>query len=308
MNLTQLTDLKLYMGISNTSSDDALLSIISGVSRRVEVDCARTFGATNWIEYQTTFRGQSRTQVRNKPILTMSSVRWGYQTAIQVQVTSNNNSPWAAIQVMQNPLTSAKTCTLTSMSTGGSVTTTSFNLSDTAGTYNLCSQLVTAINLVSGFQATLLGGIDVPTRWLYPWTTTLRSYNTYWVQALGYPFIDLFGYVVDPIYGTLGFSQISSMDYAFPTDGSLGSLAFPSMYQGLCLDYRGGFENIPDDIRLLTNELCKDVYHQAKRDSSLVSESLADYSYSALSPLLRREYYADQIAPYRRPVIGGGIG
>ncbi len=304
-DLTTTTSLKLFMGINNTSNDTALAQIISGVSRRMEVDCARTFGATNWIEYQTTGRGQSRAQVRNKPILSMSSVRWGYQTAIQVQVTSNNNSPWAAIQVMQNPLTSAKTCTLTSMSTGGSVTTTSFNLSDTSGSYNLCSQLVTGINAVSGFQATLLGGIDVPTRWLYPWTTTLRSYNTYWVQALGYPFIDLFGYVVDPIYGTFGFQPLSSMDYFF---GPGSEVAFPTMYQGLCVEYRGGFETIPDDLILLANELCKDAYLSAKRDSTLLSESLADYSYSAVAPLLRREYYADMLASYRRISLAGGLG
>ncbi len=80
------------------------------------------------------------------------------------------------------------------------------------------------------------------------------------------------------------------------------------MYQGLCLDYRGGFENIPDDIRLLANELCKDTFHSAKRDSTLLSESLADYSYSAVAPMLRREFYMDLISPYKKISIGGGMG
>lgn len=305
-DLTTLAALKVYMGINNTTNDAQLTAIISGVSRRIENDCSRTFNATNWIEYQTTGHGQERAQVRNKPLISLSSARWGYQTAIQVQVANVNNAPWAAIQITQNPLTSAKSCIVTSMAaTTGVTTTTTFDLTSTSNTYALCSQLVAGINAISGFQATLLGNVDVPTRWLYPWTTTLRSYNTYWVQALGYPYIDLFGYVIDPVYGSIGFQPLSSMDYYF---GPGPVQQFPKMFQGLCLDYRGGYETIPDDITLLTNQLCKDAYQAAKRDSALLSESLADYSYSAASPMLQREYYADLLAPYRRIAIAGGMG
>ncbi len=309
-DLTTLESLKLYLGINGTSSDSQLSSIITGVSKRIENDCGRTFLATNWIEYQNTGQGQKRAQVRNKPVITMSSVRWGYQTAIQVVVNNPSNQVWAAIQVMQDPKTSAKKCILTNMDNAGVTTTTVFSF--TSSSYQLCSQLCTGINAVTGFSATLLGGIDVPTRWLYPWTTNLKSYNNYFVQALGYPYIDLFGYVVDPIYGTIGFQPLSSMDYFFGDPGGYyggGSpIGFPSMYQGLCIDYRGGFEAIPEDITLTANQVCQEIFYDSTRNPALLSESLADYSYTAADSLMRRQLYADLLVGYKRIAIAGGMG
>lgn len=309
-DLTSTTSVKLFMGINNTTSDAQLGAMITQVSRQIETDCARTFGATNWIEYQNSGQGQMRAQVRNKPIITLQSVRWGYQTALQVQVTSANTDVWDGIQIMQDPKTSDKKCIVTQQTATGGTYTTTFNLTTSA--YTLCSQLVAGLNGLSGFSATLLGNVDVPTRWLYPWTTNLKSYNNQFVQALGYPFIDLFGYVVDPIYGTIGFQPLSSMDYFFgagnPSHYGGGSpVSFPSMYQGLCLDYRGGFETIPDDITLLANRVVKDLFYAAKRDSNLASESLADYSMSQLDPIVQRQWYQDLIAPYKRIAIAGGM-
>lgn len=310
-DLTSLTSLKTYLNVSGTSNDAQLIAIISGVSRRIETDCQRTFGATNWIEYQNTGQRQMRAQIRNKPVITLTSVRWGYQTAIQVQVNSNFTGIWSAIQITQNPRNSDKSCIVTSMSSTGGTYTSTFNLTTSA--YQTCSQLVAGINTLPGFTATLLGGIDVPTRWLYPWTTNLKSYNNFFVQALGFPYIDLFGYVIDVEYGTIGFQPLSSIDYYFGGGPSVQygggfPVSFPGMYQGLCLDYRGGYETIPDDITLLANQVCQEVFYESQRNPALTSESLADYSYTAADPLLRRNYYADQLAAYRRVAIAGGMG
>ena len=310
-DLTTLAAVKTFMNISATTSDASLTSLITQVSRQIEVDCSRTFGATNWIEYQNTGTGQMRAQIRNKPLITLSSVRWGYQTAIQVQVASGNTDVWDAIQISQDARTSDKKMTLTQMTSTGGTMTTVFNL--TTSGYQLCSQVVAGINATPGFSATLLGNIDVPTRWLYPWTTNLKSYNNQFVQALGYPYIDLFGYVIDPVYGTIGFQPLSSMDYFFgaggqATYGGGSPVSFPSMYQGLCLDYRGGFEIIPDDLVLLANRVVAVTYYQSRRDGSLQSESLADYSYSKLGPILQRQEYQDLLSPYKRISIAGGMG
>ncbi len=301
-NLTTLDSLGTFLNVSTASFTAQLTQIISGVSRRIENDCQRIFGATNWIEYQNTGRGQMRAQIRNKPIISLTSVRWGYQTAIQVQVNSNNSAIWSAIQINQDRLTSDKNCIVTQMSAAGVTSTNTFNL--TTSGYQTCSQLVAGINGIAGFTATLLGGIDVPTRWLYPWTTNLKSYNNYFVQALGFPYIDLFGYVEDITYGTVGFQPLSSMDYYF---GPGFPISFPGMYQGLCLDYRGGYETIPDDITLLTNQVCQEVFYESQRNPALMSETLADYSYSAADGMLRRNIYADMLAPYRRIAISGGM-
>ena len=80
------------------------------------------------------------------------------------------------------------------------------------------------------------------------------------------------------------------------------------MYQGVCLDYRGGFETIPSDIVLLANQVTAEIFNESSRNTGLLSESLADYSYSAAAPLMRRDYYADMLAPYKRVAVAGGMG
>jgi hypothetical protein len=127
-DLTTLSSVKSFMNINATTSDSALSSLITQVSRQIETDCSRTFGATNWIEYQNTGTGQMRAQIRNKPLISLTSVRWGYQTAIQVQVSNTNTDVWDAIQVSQDPKTSAKTMTLTRMTSTGGTMTTALNL------------------------------------------------------------------------------------------------------------------------------------------------------------------------------------
>ncbi len=80
------------------------------------------------------------------------------------------------------------------------------------------------------------------------------------------------------------------------------------MYQGLCIDYRGGFETIPDDLTLTANQVCQEIFYDSTRNPALTSESLADYSYTAADRMANRELYADLIVGYKRIAVAGGRG
>lgn len=295
----------LQLPLNGTASQyDAVLStMITQVSRRIEWDCQRTFGATDWVEFQNTGTRQQRAQVRNKPVIQINSVRWGYASAIQL--TYSGSAIFAAVQV-----TPGRKVILQQNNSNGTTTNNSFDLLDTTNAYQTCSQLVTGINAVTGFSSQLYGQIDVPTKWLFAQTgLTVKGANSNFTQSLGWPCVDIFGYIIDPLYGTVGFQPLTSMEYFFQPDAqNITPVSFPGMYQGLCIDYRGGFETIPPDITLLANQVVADIYYARTRDPNVTSESLGDYSYAMADRMLMRRYYADLLAPYKRIPIAGGMG
>lgn len=286
------------MGITDATYDPVLTALVTQVSRRIEQDCQRVFSATDYVEFQNTGRGQKRVQVRNKPIIRVNSVRWGVGTAVFINYSGA--AVYAGAQI-----TPARTCVLTTIDTTGTHNTT-INLADTTGAYTVCSQLVSGINAVSGFSATLNGNVNVPTKWLFDTVgVSLKSANATYTQGFSWPNIDMFTYFADPIYGVISFAPLTVMDYFFEGGPPLG---FPQMDQGLCIDYRGGYETIPGDITLLATMVVADVFNSSFRDQGLQSEQLGDYNYQLIDPMLKRQVYADMLAPYRRIAIGGGIG
>lgn len=304
-DLCSLNQVKQLCRLTTDDSFDVLLSnLITMASRRIETDCSRVFTAANYVEFQNCGRGQQRAQVRNKPLIKLNSVRWGYQTAVQVSYSGTDIS--ATMTVAGTP-SGPDRVVLNNMNTSGVSSVNTFNL--TTSSYQTASQVAAGIGAVSGYAATLLGGINVPAKWFIPQTWTIKTGNANYTQGIGYPWIDGFGYVIDETYGTFGFAPFSSMDYFFPQDGrTYAPYGFPGMFQGLCIDYRGGYETIPSDINLVTMQVVKNVYDETAHDGSVNSESLGDYAYTMIDPMLRRQVYADMLAPYKRIPIAGGMG
>lgn len=297
-NLTTVASVKLYLGLTDASYDPILTLLVSQVSRRIEIDCQRVFGAANYVEFYNTGQGQRRIQVRNKPIIQVNSVRWGVGTAIFVNYSGS--AIYAGAQ-----LTPARNIILTTISTAGTSTST-INLADTTGAYTTCSQVVSAINAVSGFSATLNGNVDVPTQWLFDTAgMAIKTAAASYVMSFSWPNVDMFTYFVDPTYSVISFAPLTAADWLFEGGPPLG---FPSMTQGLCVDYRGGYETIPDDLQLLANMVVADVFNSSFRDQGLQQEQLGDYSYQLIDPMLKRQVYADMLAAYRRIPIAGGMG
>jgi hypothetical protein len=296
-DLTTLASVKAYLHISGTAQDTFLTSLITLVTARIQKDCGRIFLAGNYIETHNIARGQTRVIPFNKPIIQMNRVAWGNSSAFQI--TYSGAAVAANAQV-----TPARQLILTTYDSSGANTTT-IDLTNVA--YSVCSQVVAQINTVSGFNATLYANIDAPTRWLFPSVNlTLKSYNSLFTQGFGFASVDIFTYTIDPTYNTIGFQPFTLADFIFDRYES-GGFAWPGMYQGLMLDYRGGYETIPPDVDLLCQQVVADIYNQSLHDNNLTTETLGDYTYALADMMLRRQYYADILAPYRRPQMAGGM-
>lgn len=299
-DLTTLAEVKSYMHISDTNSDTLLTALITQVTARIQYDCGRIFAAGNYIEMHNIGRGQTRVVPFNKPVIQLYRLAWGAQPAFQVIYSGSAIA--ASMGLKPN-----RTFIINTYSTAGQATAVTLDLTNVL--YSTCSQVVAAINLVSGFTATLYSSIDVPTRWLFPVANlTLQSYSANFTQSMPFAANDIFNYEVDPTYNTIGFQPFTLADYVFDGRNPAGNLAWPTMYNGLMLDYRGGYETIPQDVNLLCQQVVADVFNESTRDRTLSSESLGDYSYAIGDILRRRELYEQVIAPYRRPQIAGGMG
>lgn len=74
-SLTTLTDVKSYLGISVTTWDTILSTLITQVSASIEDYCERTFGVTDYVDYYNGKRLVSILQLRNYPVVTFTDIR-----------------------------------------------------------------------------------------------------------------------------------------------------------------------------------------------------------------------------------------
>ena len=81
------------------------------------------------------------------------------------------------------------------------------------------------------------------------------------------------GYMLDRTNGMVRVMAHDALHY--------GSGRYPTQY---VVRYRGGFDPIPDAVKLATALVAKTLYGAASTDSSLKSEQVGDYSYTRFSP------------------------
>jgi hypothetical protein len=93
-------------------------------------------------------------------------------------------------------------------------------------------------------------------------------------------------------------------------DTGLVALAFDPLFVGesgggtvasltraeLLVQYRAGYETIPDDVALVCNELVAQAFHEGAHDPAVRSESLGDYACAAVDAV---QLSADQLARLR---------
>lgn len=304
-DLTTLAEANSYLHIptSDTSSDTFISSAITNLTAAIQRECGRTFIATDYLEVHNTSVAQARIIPINPPIIKVNSLRWGYATAIQLGYSGPAVNATAYV-------TAARTLVLRTIDSTG-VTDSTIDL--TATNKTLWSQVVTAINLVSGWTAALQGGIDGPSRWLtLGCNFVCKTTNATYLQYLTWYPIDVFNYTIDTVNNVIGFSPLSYVGWLFDggqQGGQFGASrgAWPAQFQGVMLDYRGGYEVIPLDLNLLCQQMVADLYNQSNLDMNLQSDKLGDAQVTLIDPMLRRAVYNDVLAPYKTVPIAGGL-
>lgn len=264
--LTTLASAKRYLNISASTYDTILTEMINAVSNMIETVAGRKFLARNYKEF---YSGNSNARLRltNAPVIYVNRLAVGSINALTARYSGS--AIRATAQVYDSG-TNVQTrgIRLQSLSAAGTTTSTLIDFA----TYPTASTVATAISAVSGWTATLLA--DCAADELHPLAgvnaKSQAVFFTYPDQDIDSNFINretgLIGYATNQLGRVWGDNELNQR--------------FERGWQNILVDYRGGFETIPDDLAMLTNELVATMWRGSTRDGNLKSENLGDYSYT----------------------------
>lgn len=280
-DLTTLTSLKLFLGISGSTDDTLLGELIDAVSGRIETLANRTFAATDYHEWYS-IGSQPMLVLRQWPLIEVDRIATGTGNALAVAYSGS--AIRATVSVSDTAVR------LVSYSTAGAKTENSL----TFATNGSASALKTAIDAVSGWTATVLN--NVPSKDLHRVGGQDAKAET---VTLTYADDDDCEYQVDYQRG------IVTIDRHFVVPSAVygrgfhdGPQHFPRGSRNVLVEYRAGFETIPAEIQQIANELAAQAYRAAKRDSTLSSESLGDYSYTLADQTVVTQHMMQRISMY----------
>jgi|GEM_PF-1768578 len=265
--LTTLAAAKTHIGISGSTYDTLLTRLINGVSEQIEHITGMAFKARDWRER---FDGQwqRRLVLRHRPVQQVTKAVYGNNIALSVIYSGSAID--ATATVYDDPESpKGGGLRLTSMSAAG--TETANNLSFV--TYPTVSTLATAVNLISGWTATVTR--DVRSIELHP---TGGEDAKSRAVTLYYPDQRMSILRTNYNVGTVEFfDRAPGWWYPISNDGKR---VFPPAFQGVTVIYRAGYETIPADVQLLANNLVKEEWYLRTQNTALASYSLGVYSVS----------------------------
>lgn len=245
--LVTLANLKTWLGITATTDDSVLEFSIDRASDYIRRYCARNFVSARYYEWKDTY-GADRIALRNNPITNVRFVGVGGDNVLSVSSTVASD---ITVTVSVNDVH----VHLFRVASNGQETSTTL----TYASHDTTGEMATAISATTGFSATAL--INVKSAYLRK----------------------LAGIDLKKQTGLLEAPTDALTDYA--TDYDRGIIYGPTLsrYQGILVDYNGGYDTIPYDIQEATMEISTRFYRGRKRDPGLASESLGGYSYSTRS-------------------------
>ena len=278
--LTTVADLKTYLGITASTDDTLIETMINNVSDQIERWCDRKFVATTFKEYISA-RGDRTIAVDNPPIISIDVVAFGTQDAIRVSGNVSTDL-MATVSVEETQVR------LYRVASNGTATTSNLTFAD----YPTTGTMTTAIAAVTGYTATKV--VDAPAFMLH--RSGARDVITT-EFALTYPDDAESEYRIDYERGLL---HIKSDAFPRAIVGERRINRFPDSFESVFVQYSGGYSTIPNALVQAAFELSSDAYQGRDRDRNLQSESIGDYSYSLADPAGWPEHVLMLLAPFRR--------
>jgi hypothetical protein len=279
-DLTTTEKVKAYLGITNTTYDTILDTIVTQVSCEMEIYCNRQFELDVYIE-QGIGNGEDVIRLPNTPIDSVLYAAYGTSSALTV---TYDGAATGNVDVQPE---------MVRLTEGLVTTDITVSESDTI------ADVATAINAESNWTATAGGVIDE-----YPGFALLQqrygiltndqsvsltavtgqfrmvkeSDGRYRVPQMGR---SVYGAASD-VYST----SPDSHDAAIPgTNTSV--LPYQPLVDGpvWMVIYRGGYEagDIPDGLEQLATEIAANTFRGIQKDTTLNSEKIGDYSYQLAS-------------------------
>ena len=239
--LTTLDSVKRHLRITTSEHDTLLPELINSSSKRIERICKRQFLASNYKHwFETQFR--DFLLLRQYPIISITRI--GVGEAAAIRATYSGSDLRAIVSVTENEVI------LTNIDSEGAIITNELAFA----TYTTSSAIADAINAISDWSAELVN--DVPANNLRPLVGA----------AAGGNFVDL-----------------SHPDQTF-TDVRInhetGVLSFNGKRPDgpMLVEYRAGYEAVPQDISQIANEIVAQAFHAGTHDTNVQSQEFGDYS------------------------------
>ena len=243
-SLTTLVSLKQYLGVTTTTDDALMESLIDRASDFIQRYCARNFVSQRYYEWKDTY-GADRVALRNNPIENVRFVGVGGDNVLSVVST-------LATDIVSTISVNGDHIHLFRVASNGQETSTTLAF----GSHDSVSEMASAISGTTGFSA-----------------TTIVNTKTHYLRKLA-------GIDLKKQTAILEAPNDALTDYA--VDYDRGIIYGPTLhrYRGFLVDYTGGYATIPYDLQQTTIEMASRLFNSRKRDPSLQSESLGGYSYS----------------------------
>ena len=253
--LVTLAKQKCYLGITDEDSDALLEALIERASGFLERYCNRKLKTRAYTREVYYGSGGPNLILDQYPATTISRVSIGRTNAFSVTNTTATNH--ATIEI---------TSTALKYSADGAAAT-SLTFSDVAN--NTLTKLIGVINALAGT----------------PWTATLLD-SSLGARKSSDLLIRPGMYCLSPslAYGEIPNDELTDYYLISPTeDRNYGVLYCPSGWTRgteYFVDYTAGYAEAPVDLEDICIRLVVNRYNQSKKDGSIKSESLGDYSYT----------------------------
>tara|TARA_Y100001973_G_scaffold99469_1_gene158735 strand:- start:112 stop:978 length:867 start_codon:yes stop_codon:yes gene_type:complete len=279
--LTTLANLKTWLGIGDSGSDGFLENLIDRTSDYLESLCDRKFKARDFVEWYDG-DGTNRLQLDQWPVVKVYRVGYGVSDALSI---SGN----VAGDISASVMVRHDNVSVNRIASNGTVTNTDFAYSS----YKTTDTLASAINSTTGFSAT--SAVNTSVKWLHPVGGVDVVDTTYTVT---YASDSESEYRIDHDSGSV-YLRSSPHWYQTNTD-VLEAQRFPGTKRSILVEYKAGYETLPDDVEQACIEVAAALYSRKDVDDNLASESLGDYSYSIRPPADVMESAMRMLAPYRK--------
>jgi len=271
-----LADLKATLGITVTTYDTQLEQAINTATAQVEGFLGKKVIQREYFEWTTSGSGMV-VVAKNPPISSIHFFGFGAATAFVVESTVSTD-------VMASVTVETDRIIFKRIASTGVETTDFANYSN----HDVTSELVTHINTVTGFKATLTK--NCPCRHL----NRLAGRNLINAPAtITYVDQSQHEMIADLERGVIHVGANSYSGYGQRVS---------TLPMALLLNYSGGWAqaDVPYEIQQACRQLASGIFNARARDTSLSSESLGDYSYTLKSGRAYEQEAFTMIEPWKK--------
>ncbi len=268
--ITSLENLKAFLGLTGTSDDVILEQCIDRATAIIESYCDRKLKARTFHEFLMPF-GDRTVKTEEFPIVSIDTIAFGSQTSFSI------SSDTASTDVVATVGFDGSTLRLYKVASNGTETTETLAASSFATT----SAIVTQINSsVSGWSATLTKNAYTRSLYRFGGRGVIDAH-----ARLEFPRDNVSEYRVDFETGRI---HITADRFPGIREDDARANRFPAGFFPVFVQYKAGFETVPDDLEQVGLEIAGDIFRERLQDRTLQQESLGDYSYTqaAIADLL----------------------